>query len=43
MKSVFFKTDEDADLNGDDAVNFVDLAIMKESFFKAPGPAAGKP
>jgi len=23
-------------------VNFADLAIMKKSFFKKPGPAAGK-
>jgi len=28
---------------GDGVVNFADLALMKKSFFKAPGPAAGKP
>jgi hypothetical protein len=32
----------DADLNGDEVVNFADLAIMKKSFFKKPEPAAGK-
>jgi len=32
-----------ADLTADGVVNFADLAIMKRSFFKHPGPAAGKP
>jgi hypothetical protein len=43
MKKVFFKADAFADLNGDGVVNFADLAMMKKAFFKAPGPAAGKP
>jgi len=33
----------DADLDNNGVGNFSDLAIMKKSFFKAPGPAAGKP
>ena len=32
-----------SDITGDGVVNFADLAIMKKSFFKAPGPAAEKP
>jgi hypothetical protein len=43
LKRVFFERDADVDLNGDGVVNFADLAIMKKSLFKAPGPAAGKP
>ena len=39
LKSVFFKHDPLADLNGDGVVNAVDLAILKGSFFKAPGPS----
>ena len=39
MKSRFFTTDEDADLNGDGSVNFADLSMMKESFFQPPGPS----
>jgi hypothetical protein len=39
MKSVFFKADALADLNGDGVVNFADLAMLKKSFFRAPGPS----
>jgi hypothetical protein len=31
------------DSDGDGVVDFADLAILKKSFFKGPGPAAGKP
>ena len=40
MKAAFFSDDPDADLDGDGAVNFVDLGIMKAAFFQAPGPSA---
>jgi len=40
MKSVFFRTNEDADLDGDGIVNFRDLAKLKARFFRAPGPSA---
>jgi hypothetical protein len=39
MKSKFFSTDADADLNGDGRVNFADLGIMKPRFFLPPGPS----
>jgi len=39
MKSVFFTNDADADLNGDGAVNFGDLALLKTAFFLPPGPS----
>lgn len=39
MKSVIFTGDADADLNGDESVNFIDLGIMKASFFQPPGPS----
>lgn len=39
VKSEFFTTDPDADLNGDGVVNFVDLGTMKSSFFGQPGPS----
>lgn len=40
LKSMFFTTDPETDLNGDGAVNAGDLAILKTFFFKAPGPNA---
>ena len=43
LTALVFNDDPIADLNGDGVVNFADLAIMKKSFFKKPGPAAGKP
>jgi len=39
MKSAFFGNDPLVDLNGDNVVNFADLAILKKSFFKPPGPS----
>ena len=39
MKSRFFTDDEDADLNGDGNVNFIDLGIVKMSYFQPPGPS----
>ena len=33
----------DADLNGDGVVNFVDLSILKQRFFKPPGPSGLHP
>ena len=39
MKSVFFGTDANADLNGDGVVNFSDLGVMKAGFFLPPGPS----
>ena len=39
MKSVFFTTDADADLDGSGSVDFIDLATLKSSFFQAPGPS----
>ena len=35
--SVIFGTEPDADLNGDGFVNFVDLGVLKGSFFLSPG------
>jgi len=43
VERAFYTNDPIADLNADGVVNFADLAIMKKSFFKKPGPAAGKP
>jgi hypothetical protein len=43
MKSVFFTTDPDADLNGDGKTDFGDLAIMKAMFFGPPGPSGLAP
>ena len=43
MKAVFFKNDADADLNGDGSVNLIDLAKLKQQFFRAPGPSALTP
>jgi hypothetical protein len=43
VTAVAFTADSIADLNGDGVVNFADLAIMKKSFFKKPGPSTGKP
>jgi len=40
MRSLFFSSDPDADLNGDGSVNFGDLGIMKNQFFQTPGPSA---
>ena len=40
LKTNFFTTDPDADLNGDGIVNAADLAILKSMFFKPPGPGA---
>ena len=39
LKSKFFTTDPDADLNGDGFVNAGDLSIIKSFFFKPPGPS----
>ena len=39
MKCVFFTTDADADLNGDGAVNFADLGLLKSMFFQPLGPS----
>jgi hypothetical protein len=39
MKSRFFTSDPDADLNGDGKVDFADLAILKAMFFGPPGPS----
>jgi hypothetical protein len=39
LKSVFFRQDPVADLNGDGVVNAVDLGMLKRSFFKKPGPS----
>jgi hypothetical protein len=37
---VFFDPgDLDADLNGDQRVNFGDLALLKQVFFDGPGPS----
>lgn len=37
-KSVFFSDDPDADFNGDDLVDFLDLGTLKANFFYPPGP-----
>ena len=39
MKTRFFSTNPDADLNGDGAVNAADLSILKRFFFGPPGPS----
>ena len=39
FKTRFFSTDSDADLNGDGIVNAGDLAILKQFFFRPPGPS----
>jgi hypothetical protein len=39
FKTMFFTSDENADLNGDGVVNAADLAILKTMFFKPPGPS----
>lgn len=39
LKSKFFTTDPDADLNGDGSVNAGDLGILKSFFFRPPGPS----
>lgn len=39
MKKHFFTTDDLADLNGDGYVNFIDLGIIKNMYFKHPGPS----
>ena len=43
MKSVFFTPDAKADLNGDGAVNFADLGLLKSMFFQQPGPSGIAP
>jgi len=43
LTALVFANDPIADLNVDGVINFADLAIMKTSFFKKPGPSAGKP
>ena len=42
MRLNFFTADPDADLNGDDVVNFMDLSILKAGFFQPPGPNAAQ-
>ena len=39
LKVAFFTADPDADLDGNGIVNFLDLAVMKQSFFQPPGPS----
>jgi len=36
---VFFTDDPDADLDGSGSVSFTDLAMLKATFFGAPGPS----
>ena len=43
QQEVFFTADADADLNGDNRVDFADLALMKSRFFGEPGPSALEP
>ena len=43
LKSKFFTSDPDADLNGDGTVDFADLAILKSMFFGPPGPSGLAP
>ncbi len=40
FRSVFFTSNTDADLDGNDNVDFADLAIVRGSFFMPPGPSA---
>jgi len=37
MRSVFFTSNDNADLDSDGVMNFMDLGIMKSKFFGAPG------
>ena len=39
MKSMFFTSDPDADLNGDGTVSFGDYFILEYRFFTPPGPS----
>ena len=39
IKTAFFTSNPEADLNGDGVVNAGDLAILKSLFFQAPGPS----
>jgi hypothetical protein len=36
---VFFSADADADMNGDNFVDFADLTLFSGAFFQAPGPS----
>lgn len=39
LKATFYGADANADFNGDGAVNFLELGIMKSLFFLPPGPS----
>ena len=38
MRSLFFTSNDNADLDGNGVVNFMEPGITKSKFFSAPGP-----